>query len=132
MAFYAPELPLQRDSKMGYKMIETFKNTVKQNFKMLILTVPGERVMIPDFGVGLYQFLFEPVPTAELQEKIRARILDQVEIYLPLVSIKDISFFYDDSPSPTSEPNTLQVRVQYYIKTLNQNDTLEINAGTNF
>jgi phage baseplate assembly protein W len=99
---------------------------------MLILTVPGERVMIPDFGVGLYQFLFEPVPTAELQEKIRARILDQVEIYLPLVSIKDISFFYDDSPSPTSEPNTLQVRVQYYIKTLNQNDTLEINAGTNF
>ena len=29
---------------------------IKQNLKMLILTNPGERVMDPEFGVGIKQF----------------------------------------------------------------------------
>ena len=59
MASYAVKLPLAQDSADGYAMIKRLKTLVKQNLKMLILTNPGERVMEPDYGVGIRQFLFE-------------------------------------------------------------------------
>ena len=59
MASLAPKLPLTLDSGDGYTSIKILKTMIKQNFKMLILTNPGERVMNPDFGVGIRQFLFE-------------------------------------------------------------------------
>ena len=56
-----PALPLQRDNKFGtYSLIDDYAKEIKQNFKNLLLTSPGERMMIPDFGVGLRSYLFEP------------------------------------------------------------------------
>lgn len=132
MAFYSPKLPLKRGSKNGYELHDNLKDVVKQNFKMLVLTVPGERIWNPDFGVGLYQFLFEPLPSSDLEEKIRARIIDQTKFYLPAISIKDISFATTDSPNPQQGPNTLYIRVEYYINALNEKDILEIGVENNF
>ena len=56
-----PELPLSRDEKHGvYSLIVSYREEVKQNFKNLLLTSPGERMMNPDFGVGMRRYLFEP------------------------------------------------------------------------
>ena len=56
----SPKLPLTYSKTDGpYLLNKNLKETVKQNFKMLVLTSPGERVMVPDFGVGLRNFLFE-------------------------------------------------------------------------
>ena len=60
MAGLTPKLPLALSSDDGaYQLIKTYKNLVKQNFKNLILTSPGERIMDPHFGVGIRNFLFE-------------------------------------------------------------------------
>ena len=59
MASYGVALPLPYDSGDGFTMLKHIKRVAKQNFKMLILTVPGERVMEPKFGVGLKRYLFE-------------------------------------------------------------------------
>ena len=59
MAGFAPKLPLARDTGDGFALIKNFENMIKQNLKMLVLTSPGERIMIPDFGVGLRRYLFE-------------------------------------------------------------------------
>ena len=51
------KLPLEIDPRDGpYASIDDLTEVVRQNFKNLILTVPGERVMLPDFGVGLLSF----------------------------------------------------------------------------
>ena len=36
----------------GYRLSE-LEETVRFNIKNIILTRPGERIMIPDFGVGI-------------------------------------------------------------------------------
>ena len=54
----APKLPLQLDEVDGYRLTKTIKETVQQNLKMIVLTSPGERIMNPDFGVGLRNYLF--------------------------------------------------------------------------
>ena len=51
-------VPLQKDNEDGfYSLTKTLAQNIKQNFKNLILTSPGERVMIADFGVGIRNFL---------------------------------------------------------------------------
>ena len=86
-----PELPLNKDYRFGaYSLITSFKDEVKQNFKNLLLTSPGERMMNPDFGVGLRHFLFEPRQNSV--QKIRQRIEGQVRKYMPFLRINRIQF----------------------------------------
>lgn len=133
MSFYSPFLPLTRDRVNGYKMLEDLRDVVKQNFKMLILTNPGERIMIPDFGVGIYKFLFENYGT-DLNNKISAEIRSQVRKFLPYLKIKNIQF----GPEPQSfgsaeiDANSLNIVIEYFIEPLNFSDSVKINVNQQF
>ena len=77
-------LPLQSNEAQGFYVLnETIKDNVKQKVKMLMLTAPGERVMIPEYGVGLRNFLFEN----DVEVDIIERIQEQVAKFLPDISI---------------------------------------------
>lgn len=131
MSFYSPELPLQRAKQNGYKMLDDLRNVVKQNFKMLILTSPGERIMIPSFGVGIYNLLFEPYGP-ELNGKITSTIRKQVKKYLPYIEIKKMQI--EEVPQATGETtdNSLSVVITYYVKSLNFSDVLKIDVNQQF
>ena len=116
-----PKLPLTLDKKNGLLMIDKYTDEIKQNLKTLFLTTPGERVFIPNFGVGLRNYLFEN-KTNKLDQEIQERIKNQVDIYLPFISINDISVF----ESPDIE-NLLYVRFDYFIKPLNFQDQLTLS-----
>ena len=49
---FSVAIPMQRDARDGFKMNKSYAQVVTQNLKMLLLTVPGERIMDPHFGVG--------------------------------------------------------------------------------
>ena len=57
--FYTPQLPLSRGDSFDYEYIRDVTQLVKQNLKNILLTIPGERAMDPDFGVGVSTYLFE-------------------------------------------------------------------------
>jgi len=120
-----PQLPLARDSKSGaYSLVTLYKNEVKQNLKNLMLTSPGERVMLPDFGVGLRHFLFEP--EKGLASEIKSRIFSQVGKYMPFVKIKNVKF--EPARENRSNPNMLSIIIEYNIPSLNSNSTLILNG----
>ena len=56
MASIGVALPLTRSDIDGFTMHKRIKDAAKQNLKMLLLTIPGERVMDPDYGVGMKKF----------------------------------------------------------------------------
>ena len=58
MAGYSARLPMNKDPNDGFQMLKTIPEVAKQNFKMLLLTEPGERVWDKNYGVGLKRFLF--------------------------------------------------------------------------
>jgi phage baseplate assembly protein W len=120
-----PKLPLLVDSYDGhYKLIKDYKELVKQNFKNLVLTSPGERVMDPEFGVGIRNYLFEQ-DDLTLRSAIQSRISQQVSRYMPFVQIIETSFSSQLS-DPDFGNNQLAVRIRYVILPLDQIDTLEI------
>ena len=52
-------LPLRIDPIDGaYGLNKKVSEVASQNLRMIILTSPGERIMYPEFGVGIRQFLF--------------------------------------------------------------------------
>tara|TARA_B100000287_G_scaffold86833_1_gene79438 strand:- start:39602 stop:40000 length:399 start_codon:yes stop_codon:yes gene_type:complete len=113
-----PELPLNRTEQFGvYSQITSYKEEVKQNFKNLLLTSPGERMMNPDFGVGLRRYLFEPRVHAAPQ--IRQRIEQQVNKYLPYIRISSIEFdtgHYD--PSVYEDSNVISIKIIYDVPSI--------------
>ena len=85
----APAIPLRRDETDGYRLVKSFEELAHQNLKMLILTVPGERMMDPNFGVGLKKYLFEQ-STPLIHGDIETKIYSQVKGYLPYIKILSV------------------------------------------
>ena len=125
MKGYSPKLPLQRDPQDGFRLTRTLKEVTSQNLKMLVMTSPGERVMEPAFGVGIYNFLFE-LETDSTRMKIRDRINEQVNKYMPFVEITGISF--SPTEGPEYGPNSLGIVIKYAIPSLGEADILRIQA----
>lgn len=120
MISYSPTVPLSLDPKLGYSMNTTLRQVAKQNFKMLMLTSPGERLMFPDFGVGLRNYLFEQ-NGPESRSIIESRIEQQTKRYMPSVQI--IGIIFDDSEM---ERNRLNISIFYSIPSLGIDDMLNV------
>jgi len=117
------KLPLRVTAPDGpYGLHKNLVGTVKQNFKNLVLTMPGERVMDANFGVGIYAVLFENYSN-DVKERLRAKITEQVQAYMPFVKIRSINF--DDSKI---DSNLLNVAINYYISPLNFSDVLNLSV----
>jgi uncharacterized protein len=121
MSGISPSLPIRTDpTYIGYVLNSSMLDVIKQNFKHLVLTSPGERMMIPDFGVGIRDFLFAP-NTASTHGAIRSKITEQVEKYLPFVAIRNLQF---NPPPDDSSGENLQIVIEYEIIPFETSDIL--------
>ena len=93
------------------------KEQVKFNLINLLLTVPGEKILNPTFGVGLRTYLFEPNINEDI---LRDIIQQQVNNNIPYVTINNIQFQKDPSE------NTLFITIDYSLIN-SETDTLTFN-----
>ena len=121
MSTISPKLPLNIDEQDGYVMNKTILEAIKQNVKMLLLTVPGERVMDLDFGVGLKTFLFE-FNGAGTCSAIRARINQQIQKYMPFIEIENILF-----SNVEENDNAIRIVIEYSTQNARSKDSLILN-----
>ena len=121
----SPKLPLRRDFEDGYSMNKNYREMVKQNVKMLLLTAPGERIMDPDFGIGLQTFLFEN-NTKHSQGSLESRIVSQIGTYMPFIEVVALNF-HDSVTNELIDDNYLKIEFKYFIKPLNQLDAIDLD-----
>jgi len=113
------KLPLQYVKSDGpYLLTKDLVENTKQNFKNLIFTVPGERVMNSDFGVGLSALLFEQV-TDDVIEDLKERLFVQTNKYLPFIQIVNFNTKFNE--------NILNLKVEYLIPSLSVSDVLNLD-----
>ena len=127
------KLPVVPDESDGLKLVKNFPDLVEQNLKNLLLTLPGERVMDPAFGVGLARYLFEqndPITYAEIQSKIQ----QQVKKYMPFVIINNIMFssVVTDADGviatagTNTDPNYVGLSITYTIVPIKSTKTMNL------
>jgi len=120
-------LPLKSDDTAGfYTLNYSVKQNTHQKLKMLLLTAPGERIMIPKYGVGMRRFLFENSNNAELAvvEKIR----EQVGIFMKGIKIVTLNVKKDSRTSVANigQKHILYLKMTYLIKGINLIDTIQL------
>ena len=115
-------LPLSIDDADGFRMNKDIRSVAKHNLKMLVLTNPGERVMDPNFGVGVRTYLFENFGQ-DTMSKIDTKIREQVKTYMPAIQLQRISFSNTDPDN-----NYLGIAIIYSIPGLGTKDLLEITT----
>lgn len=121
----SPKLPLMVDDLDGhYGLNKSVRDAIKQNFKNLMLTAPGERVMDQQFGVGLRNYLFENF-TTEVGEAIKYKIYNQVKLYMSFIEINSI-----DLNQGIDDLGTLSINIKYSIPSVNVFDNLLLTQTT--
>ena len=96
----------------------TQKEQVKSNLINVLLTERGERVNLPDFGVGLKNLLFETqIDTNVLESRIDA----QVQKYIPEITL--ISAEVDFSP----DEHILYIKITYEYNPSSEVDAIQLN-----
>ena len=122
MSGISVKLPLTYDFDDGpYALNKILVDVIQQNFKMLLLTIPGERIMNTDFGVGIQRYLFEN-DTIELRSKLSSRIKSQVGKYMSFIKVRDV--ILPDIQQQNS--NFLRISIKYYIEPISMEDVLNI------
>jgi|7_EtaG_2_1085326.scaffolds.fasta_scaffold02388_2 hypothetical protein len=124
------KLPLDK----SFSLNKTIRELALQNLKMVLLTSPGERVAIPDFGVGIRRFIFEQLTPATLA-RIESRIRSQVSEYLPAIRINSVNI---DSPLNNSDlirqgygENFINIMINYTIIPIGKNERVTLDLTDN-
>ena len=122
-------LPLTRSTEYGvYDLVTSYHEEIRQNFKNLLLTSPGERIMNPSFGVGVRRFLFEQ--RDEILPSLQSRIEEQVETYMPYITINNI-IFDNDNPNPDDliDRHIVSISIEYEIPDFNLSSSITVTTS---
>ena len=111
------------DGSAVFNSSYTTKEQVKSNLINLLLTSPGERLMNPDFGVGIRDFLFEQVID---KETVLIKITDGAQSYIPEIEILDV-FIKRENTEITPELHTVRIAIYYRLLIDKSTDAIEIN-----
>jgi hypothetical protein len=97
----------------GPLQFASYEDDVEQAIQIILLTEPGERPMLPDFGGGLRNFLFEPNAPAThraIEKVVRSALID----WEPRIDIDRVEVTPDGV-----QPNLLLIHVDYVVRATN-------------
>lgn len=131
----APAVPLEINEETGnytqYGMTDLTK-VIDQNLKMVLLTSPGERLMRPDFGVGLRKYLFEnesSINTGVQYDNgrallpLRENIISQISKFVPYIRIQNLEI------GGSSYDNMLNIKIKYFVEESQVSSTYELTVS---
>jgi len=124
-----PVFPFIEDQAGVFKTIpeDEVTKAVDQNIKMVLLTVPGEWIGRPYFGVGLRKYLFENFNSVDFGnsdfelQPLRQNILSQLETFIPYITVQELQIFNDE--------NTLSISLKYFINNTSLASTYDITVS---
>ena len=120
--FIGIDLPFRKSNgKEGYfASTSTTIEAVKNNIRNLVNTHQGERLMQPNMGLNLRNYMFEQF-TDETLLSVQNDIVDTFKVWLPFVEIRDIQVNMDENDSIGK--NTMSINIVFNIT--RDPDTLE-------
>lgn len=106
MSFLGLQYPITKNTK-GFFRTQRGINQIKSDLIALLLTHPGERVMLPEFGTPLKNLIFEP-NDGFLEEEARNMIIESIRTWEPRITVEEISVFSSDD-----DGNSLNIKIKF-------------------
>ena len=121
--FLTPMLPLASSGELDFRHVDKYGDLIRQNFKNLILTIPGERIMDTDFGVGIQRFIFES-SISEAASSIKSAVGRKVQKYMPFIDLQNVIV------EPGEAQDSLTVRIFYSVPSLAINEYINLSFNS--
>lgn len=103
-----------------FRTVYTTQEQLKYNIINYLLTSPGERVFVPNFGLGLRKQLFEQM-TEQSAATLESAIRSGVEANFPAVTVVKVKV------TPYYDENILNVSFSYSVVNTGQEDQVSLN-----
>jgi Bacteriophage baseplate protein W len=103
--------PMQLDSS-GAIATAQYEESVRQSIWIILSTSPGERVMRPDFGCGIYDLVFE-VNSASTSGKVAQAVRDALLLQEPRIDVLNVQV------ESQSYGATILIDIQYQVRATN-------------
>ena len=89
------------------------EDAVEEAIEIILGTSPGERVMRPEFGCGIWELVME-ANTAQLHGRVQARVREALVRWEPRIDLLDVRV-----EAPEEQKNLLLIRIDYRIRSNN-------------
>jgi phage baseplate assembly protein W len=97
MKFLGVPYPITR-SALGFLRSSNGIDQIKSDLLQLLLTTPGERVMLPTYGTPLKKLIFDPNDT-NLELAAREMIINSINQWEPRITVQQIEITSSINPN---------------------------------
>jgi phage baseplate assembly protein W len=104
--------PLAADPRGGLATA-AYDEDIRQSIRIILGTNPGERVMRPDFGAGLRDFVFEPIDPTTMH-RVQTRVQEALIDWEPRIDVTQV-----DVTSDSTRRSTLSIQITYRVRASN-------------
>lgn len=91
-----------------------FEDSVRQSIWIILSTAKGERAMRPDFGCGIYDFVFEMITPSTIG-KVTQAVREALLRFEPRIDVMDIQVI----PKSDAEGEKLYISIDYQVRATN-------------
>lgn len=105
--------PVEADPVTGRLKESAYEDNIKESIYLIVMTRKGERVMRPDFGCDIHEYLFDIVNYTTLMQ-MRQAVTESLIRWEP--RIMDIEVEVRDR---MEDDNALEISVSYRVRTTN-------------
>jgi uncharacterized protein len=74
----------------GRVAVSAGPENIRESIRVILLTEPGERLQLPEFGGGAGRFLFEP-NTVGTRRQVQERIEEALQLWEPRITLQSVS-----------------------------------------
>jgi phage baseplate assembly protein W len=107
-------MPVELDPRTGHVAAVEYEEDIRQSIRIILETVPGERVMRPNFGCGIHELVFTALDSTAVQ-LIRSSVEEALRRCEARIDVLGVTV--DEA---ATLDGTLEVEIEYRVRKTNQ------------
>jgi phage baseplate assembly protein W len=100
--------PVQLDQ--GEIALSRYEEDIREAIWIILGTAPGERVMRPDFGCGIHEYVFAPSNT-RTTALVRFQVREALIRWEPRIDLEEVQVWTD-----AKDPSLLLISIDYRVR----------------
>ncbi len=105
--------PVAVDAATGKVLMSAHEDDIKEAIWIILSTARGERVMQPDFGCGIHDFVFAAMNMTTLS-MVESSVREALKQWEPRIEVSQVTAAPD-----RWDPGQLEIKIRYLVRSTN-------------
>lgn len=106
------KFPVQVNQITGKVLMSEYEQDIKDSIQIILSTAKGERIMHPDFGCDIYNYIFASINIATISS-IEKSTRDALTAWEPRIKVTDVK------AASAEADNRINITIEYIVSKTN-------------